>query len=169
LLEVIRLRRLGKSSRRIARLLSMGRDTLREYLDVLSKAGLLEDPRDALPELGVLSALVRANTASSAPATASSTVDRWRDEIVRLRARGAGPTAIHDHLRLNQPDYAGNFSAIKRLYPRLEQAEDPKAVDVEITVETQAGLIAQADFGYAGSAAANTGSSEPARWAPRSS
>lgn len=94
--EVIRLHRLGKSLRRIARHLSMGRDTIREYLDVLSKADLLEGPRDALPELGVLAALVRANTASSAQPTATSTVDPWRDEIVRLRAKGAGQTAIHD-------------------------------------------------------------------------
>jgi len=148
--EVIRLHRLGKSSRRIARHLSMGRDTIREYLDVLSKADLLEGPRDALPELGVLAALVRANTASSAQPTATSTVDPWRDEIVRLRAKGAGPTAIHDHLRVNQSEYAGSLSAIKRLCLRLERAEGPKAVDVAIPVGTKAGHIAQVDFGYAG-------------------
>lgn len=49
--EVIRLHRLGKSARRIARHLSMGRNTIGEYLDVLSRAGLLDGPVDSLPEL----------------------------------------------------------------------------------------------------------------------
>jgi transposase len=148
--EVIRLHRLGKSSRRIARHLSMGRDTIREYLAVLSDAGLLAGPIDELPELDVLSKLVREHAASTAAETVTSTVDRWCEEVVRLRAKGAGPTAIHDHLRVNQPEYAGSLSAIKRLCLRLERAEGPKAVDVAIPVETKPGQIAQVDFGYAG-------------------
>jgi DNA-binding NarL/FixJ family response regulator len=65
--EVIRLHRLGKSSRRIARHLSMGRDTIREYLAVLSDAGLLAGPIDELPELDVLSKLVREHAALCKP------------------------------------------------------------------------------------------------------
>ncbi|MBK8180457.1 MAG: hypothetical protein IPK67_16510 [Planctomycetes bacterium] len=40
--EVIRLHRMGESVRRIARQLAMGRNTIREYLGVVSTAGLLE-------------------------------------------------------------------------------------------------------------------------------
>ena len=148
--EVIRLHRLGKSSRRIARHLSMGRDTIREYLLVLSKAGLLDGPSDALPDLDVLSGLVREHIASGTTEVAPSTVEHWRDEVVRLREKGAGPTAIHDHLRLNQPEYQGSLSAIKRLCLRLLREEGPKAVDVAIPVDTKPGQIAQVDFGYAG-------------------
>jgi transposase len=148
--EVIRLHRLGKSARRIARHLSMGRNTIREYLAVLAKAGLLEGPIDSLPELEVLAALVREHTPSSESDSAISTVDRWRSEIERLRERGAQPTAIHDHLRVNQPEYTGSLSAIKRLCARLEREAGPKATDVAIRVETAPGEVAQVDFGFAG-------------------
>ena len=40
--EVIRLHRLGKSRRAIARQLRMGRNTIRAYLEKLEEAGLLE-------------------------------------------------------------------------------------------------------------------------------
>jgi len=150
--EVIRLHRLGKSTRRIARQMQMGRDTIRSYLEVLSKAALLEGPVDALPELEVLRARVAEHIAASneREPTPSSSVERWRDAIVKQRAKGAGPTAIHDHLRVNEPDYKGSLSAIKRLCLRLERDEGPKAVDVAIPVETAPGEIAQVDFGYAG-------------------
>jgi len=94
--EVIRFHRLGKSVRRIARHLSMGRNTIREYLALVSKAGLLEGPVDSLPELETLAAIVRAHEESEGNETIASSVDRWRDEITRLRSKGAGPTAIHD-------------------------------------------------------------------------
>lgn len=148
--EVIRFHRLGKSVRRIARQLSMGRNTIREYLALVSKAGLLEGPVDSLPELDALAAIVRKHEESEGNEAISSSVDRWRDEITRLRSKGAGPTAIHDHLRVNQPEYAGSLSAIKRLCTRAERDEGPKATDVAIRVETAAGEIAQVDFGYAG-------------------
>lgn len=41
--EGIRLHRLGQSARGIARQLSMGRDTIREYLALLSEGGFLDD------------------------------------------------------------------------------------------------------------------------------
>lgn len=146
--EVIRLHRMGESVRRIARQLAMGRNTIREYLGVVSTAGLLEGAADALPERDVLASLVREHEAAGEVTV--STVDTWRDEIARLRSQGAGPTAIHDHLRVNQPDYSGSLSAIKRLCLRLENNEGPKATDVALRVETPPGDVAQVDFGYAG-------------------
>jgi transposase len=141
---------LGKSCRRIARQLSMGRDTIRSYLDVLAQAALLEGPADALPELDVLTSLV-AGHGSSPPTPAQSTsLERWKGEIVRLRSKGAGPTSIHDHLRVNAPDYAGSLSAVKRVCLRLQREQGPLATDVAIPVETGPGEVAQVDFGYAG-------------------
>lgn len=148
--EVIRLHRLGSSSRRIARQLSMGRDTIRSYLAALSKASLLEGPVDELPSLDILRTLVLDPIESSAAAPSTSSVERFKDEVMRLRAKCAGPTAIHDHLRIQQADYKGSLSAIKRLCLRLEREEGPKAVDVAIPVETAPGEVAQVDFGYAG-------------------
>lgn len=147
--EVIRLHRLGASTRRIAKQLSMGRDTIRSYIDVLSKAALLDGPADELPALDRLRALVLEHADASEPPQPSS-VESFKEEIVRLRAKGAGPTSIHDHLRVNQADFAGSLSAIKRLCLRLERDEGPKPTDVAIPVETAAGEIAQVDFGYAG-------------------
>jgi hypothetical protein len=146
--EVIRLHRLGKSARQIARHLSMGRVTIRGYLEILAKAGVLEGAPGSLPELEAVAGLVRGHAAAEKDASAISSVHRWREEIERLRLKGAGPTAIHDHLRVNQPEYTGGLSAVKRL--RLEKAAGPKAIDVAIPVETNPGEIAQVDFGYAG-------------------
>ncbi|MBK8180453.1 MAG: IS21 family transposase [Planctomycetes bacterium] len=115
---------------------------------MVSTAGLLEGAADALPERDVLASLVREHEAAGEVTV--STVDTWRDEIARLRSQGAGPTAIHDHLRVNQPDYSGSLSAIKRLCLRLENNEGPKATDVALRVETPPGDVAQVDFGYAG-------------------
>lgn len=148
--EVIRLHRLGKSSRRIARQLAMGRNTVGAYLERLAQAGVLEGPHDSLPELDVLATLVRDLDAQRTKDVAPSTVSTWRDDVDRLRKKGAGPTAIHDHLRLNQPEYSGSLSAIKRLYARLEREVGPLATDVAIRVETAPGAVAQVDFGFAG-------------------
>lgn len=125
--EVMRLHRMGESVRRIARQLAMGRNTIREYLSVVSTAGLLEGPVDALPACDVLAGLVREHEVAGEVIV--STVDTWRDEIARLRSQGAGPTAIHDHLRVSQPDYSGSLSAITPLCLRLGRSEGAKAAD----------------------------------------
>lgn len=149
--EMVRLHRLGRSSREIARLLRMGRDTIRCYLRGLEQAGILEGATSALPEVGDLRAVVSEHApAKEAPAQRSS-VERWREEISRLRrVNGAGPTAIHDWLRLHEPDYEGSLSAVKRLYLRLEREEGPKPTDVAIPVETDPGEVAQVDFVFSG-------------------
>jgi len=151
--EVIRLHRMGASSRRIARQMQMGRDTIRDYLKLLGEAALLDGAPDSLPELEVLRALVVEHAGTPAEPDSSpptSSVERWKDEIAKQLAKGAGPTAIHDHLRVNEPDYAGSLSAIKRLCLRLERDLGPQAIDVAIPVETAPGEVAQVDFGYAG-------------------
>ena len=57
--EAIRLHRMGRSRRQIARQLRMGRDTIRTYLESVAEAGLLEGSPDELPATKVLSELVR--------------------------------------------------------------------------------------------------------------
>lgn len=148
--EVVRLHRLGRSTRRIARLLQMGRNTIQGYLDALGEGGLLDGPADALPELEVLAACVLEHLPPGSAPQQSSSIERWAEAIQRLCERGVGPTAIHDHLRVNEPDYAGSLSAVKRYYRRLAKQSGPKPTDVAIPVLTAPGEVAQVDFGYAG-------------------
>ncbi|MBA2671471.1 MAG: hypothetical protein H0U67_13955 [Gemmatimonadetes bacterium] len=44
--EMLRLHRLGRGARSIARQVRMGRDTIRDYLEVLGHAGVLEGAGD---------------------------------------------------------------------------------------------------------------------------
>jgi transposase len=146
--EVIRLHRLGQSGRQIARRLRMGRETVRGYLDAFLKAGLLEGTADDLPQRDALRAVVGCD--SSPPAQQTSSITPWEATIEKLRLNRAGPTAIHDYLRLHEPEYDGSLSAVKRLCRRLDRERGPVATDVAIPVETAAGEVAQVDFGYAG-------------------
>ena len=73
--EVIRLHRLGKSRRTIARQLQMGRDTIRGYMDVFSQKGLLEGSADALPDAGALSVVVNEQAGSSPPLQQISSIE----------------------------------------------------------------------------------------------
>lgn len=149
--EMVRLHRMGASSREIARQLRMGRDTIRCYLRGLRRAGLLDGAAEDLPALSELRAGVGEHAPAKSAAAHVSTLDSWRETITRLhRVKGAGPTAIHDWLRLNDPEYQGSLSAVKRLCQRLDREEGPKPTDVAIPVETVPGDVAQVDFVYAG-------------------
>jgi len=148
--EVVRLYRMGRSARVIARRLQMGRNTIHAYLAALAQSGLLEGAADELPALEVLRASVLAQAPPSRPPQQTSSLDRWMEKIQQLREQEAGPTSIHDFLRLNAPEYAGSLSAVKRVCLRLEREGGPKPTDVAIPVVTAAGEVAQVDFGYAG-------------------
>jgi transposase len=129
----------------------MGRDTIREYLDAFAARGLLEGPVDELPDVQTLRCIVHELGSGSQPPQQTSSIVQWQEQIEALRLKGAGPTAIHDYLRLHhQSQYSGSLSAVKRLYLRLERESGPLPTDVAIPVETAPGEVAQVDFGYAG-------------------
>lgn len=149
--ELVRLCRLGRSRRDIARLLGMGRDTIATYRGALEKAGLLDGDAAQLPPFDALKEAVTANAPPAPPPPQQrSSLERFRPDVDRLRKSGAGPTAIHDWLRLHQEGYAGSVSAVKRLVARLARADGVCPEDVAIAVETVPGEVAQVDFGYAG-------------------
>ena len=148
--ELVRLHRLGESTRDIAKRLRMGRDTIRAHLDALRAAGLLDGPPDALPEGDVLRAVLGEHLAVPKSTPPTSTITPWKDELTRMRAAGAGPKAIHDWLRVNKPDFDGSLSAVKRICARLTKAEGPKPTAIAIPVTTAPGEVAQVDFVYVG-------------------
>jgi transposase len=147
--EVVRLHRMGNSARVISRRLRMSRNTIQSYLGALERGGLLAGEPAELPELAKLRACIDAQAPAKAAPQQASSIERWLSRIAELYVR-AGPTAIHDFLRLNEPDYTGSLSAVKRVCRRLDRARGPLPEDVAIPVETAPGEVAQVDFKYAG-------------------
>lgn len=148
--EFVRLHRLGAGSREIARVLKMSRNTQRLYAKHLAKALLLDGEPDQLPEMEVLRAAVEQQRPPAAPPQETTSLVPWRDPISAMAARGAGPKAIYDALRLEHEDFPGSLSAVKRLCLRLARDRGVQAEDVVIPVATGPGEVGQVDFGYAG-------------------
>lgn len=148
--ELVRLHRNGVSSRRIATLLAMSRNTVRQYREALSAAGLLDGPVDPLPEEEALVAALQTALPSAPPRQEVSTVDAWAADIAHQARAGVGARAIYDWLRAERPDFNGSYDAVKRLARRQRRKQPVKAEDVAIRVETAPGQVAQVDFGYLG-------------------
>lgn len=126
--ELVRLHRQGRSARDVAKLLQTSRNTVRNYMTALSGAGLLDGAPDDLPDLAVLKAALPARK----PPEEVSTVADWRQQVRRMVASGAGPSAIHDFLRTTDPDFKGSLPAVKRLCVRLRKEDGPTAADIAI-------------------------------------
>lgn len=148
--ELVRLHRLGLTERRAAKELRIGRNTAREYRRALAAAGVLDGSAEELPELEALKAIVLdALPARPAPQQVSK-LERWQPEVEGLLEKRLGPQAIHDRLRLEHADFQGSLGGLKRLVHRIRRARGVQATEVTIPVETEAGEVAQVDFGYAG-------------------
>lgn len=149
--ELVRLHRMGTSTRELARLLGISRNTEREYRRAIAGAGLLDGDVDSLPELERLREVVEAALPPKpAPPQQASSVANWAEPVGEMLEGGASPTAIYDALRLREVEFKGSLSAIKRLCIRLARAKGVRASDVAIPVETVAGEVAQVDFGGVG-------------------
>ncbi len=148
--EFVRLHRLKTSAREVCRLLGMGRTTEWHYRQLLAKAGLLlGDPSD-LPAVEIIKAAAKAAAGTAIAQQEISSVEPWREHIVPMVERGAGPRAIRDCLRLSHPKFTCSESAVKRFVARLRRERGITAADVVIPVETGPGEVAQVDFGYVG-------------------
>ena len=148
--DLVRLHRQQTGARETARLLGMGPNTERQYREAIAKAGLLDGAPDALPSVEALKAAVLAAHPPSLPRQQTTSLERFREVIMTWVAKGLGPRAIFDRLRLEHPEFGGSHSAVKRLYRALRRARGVQPEDVAIPVETQPGEIAQVDFGYVG-------------------
>lgn len=145
--DLVRLHRLGTPHREVARLLGMSPNTERGYRVALERAGLLAGNPDELPD----AALLRATLTPSTPAPQQvSSIAKWRDKVAKLVGDGATPTAIYDKLRLDEKDFPGSLSAVKRMCAQLRRELGISANDVAIPVDTAPGQVAQVDFGSVG-------------------
>lgn len=148
--EFVRLHRMGTTSRDLARMLKMSRNTLRDYCRDLGKAGLLDGDPDDLPALETLKAAVLEQRPPASPPQQSSTLEAYRDAVAKMLDRDAGPKAIYDKLRVDHQDFTASLSAVKRLCARLQKDKGIQPEDVAIPVLSEPGEIAQVDFGYVG-------------------
>lgn len=152
--ELVRLRRMGVSSRRVARLLRLGPNTERRYRALLAGAGLLAGSPDELPTLDQLRAALRRALPERTPPQERSSVEPWRPRIEELWGRGLSAQATFDRLRTETPPgetpFQGSYPAVKRMVRQLELVRGVRSEDVVVPVETRAGEVAQVDFGYAG-------------------
>lgn len=150
--ELVRLHRQGTGAREVARLLGMSPNTERTYRQALHLAGLLAGDRAAehLPDLVTLRDAVLAQIPVRKPPQQVSSLDALAEEVFAMAVRGAKPKAIFDKLRLDDPEFKGSLSAVKRLWRRWRKARGVRAEDVAIPVDTLPGDVAQVDFGYVG-------------------
>lgn len=148
--ELVRLHRLGLTERRAAKELRIGRNTARDYRRALAAAGVLDGSADELPELEALRAIVEKALPARPSPQQISKLDEWQPAVEALLEKRLGPQAIHDRLRLEHADFKGSLGGLKRLVHRIRRARGVLATDVTIPVETEAGDVAQVDFGYAG-------------------
>jgi len=148
--ELVRLHRMGTGCREVARLLAISPNTERQYREILAAEGLLAGPVEALPELAALKAAVGKHLGEKRTVQQTSSVERWSESVQAMMRKQATPKAIYDCLRLEEPEFAGSLSAIKRLYARLRGGQPVEATDIAIPVVSAPGEIAQVDFGYVG-------------------
>ena len=139
--EMLRHLRRGQSNRAVAEALGINRKTVARYRSWASEQGLLED---RLPPLSELQELVEGTLSSSSPPQNTSSVEPYREVVVKLRQEGVEIAAIHQ--RLKERGFTGSYSSVYRFVRNLE----PRTPDVTVRVETPPGEEAQVDFGYAG-------------------
>jgi len=139
--EMLRHLQSGESDRAIARALQVNRKTVKRYREWAEKRGLLENP---LPSLSELNSLVEAALGGPGPPQNVSSVEPYRELVVKLRKQGVEIAAICE--RLKERQYEGSYASVYRFVRNLE----PRTPDVTVRVETPPGKEAQVDFGYAG-------------------
>jgi len=133
--------RAGESQRQVARDLDLARDTVAKYRRLASGLGLL-DPAQALPDEGLLQALLQADIR---PPQTPSSLDPYRDVVEALLEQGVEMVAIH--ARLSQDyGYTGSYSSVRRFVAR----QHPRVPQVTLRVHCSPGEEAQVDFGSAG-------------------
>lgn len=133
--------RAGSSNRQIAQDMGIDRRTVGRYREWVKAQDLLEG---SLPALGDLLTLLEQTMPGHQPPQNISTVEPYRELVAQLVKENAEIAAIKG--RLEEQDYSGSYSAVRR-FVRQIKPRPPKAT---VRVERKPGEEAQVDFGYAG-------------------
>jgi transposase len=149
--EMVRLHRLGSTTREVARLLKMSPNTEREYRQALLAAGLLIGSPTDLPELEALKAAVREHhPPPEKPTHERSSIAEWRPHIEGLMDKGLGPKTAHRRMLELHPEFEGTYPQVKRLMRAIRRDKGIDPSEVAIPVETAPAEVAQVDFGFVG-------------------
>jgi transposase len=139
--EMLRYLQRGQSDRAVAEALGIDRKTVGRYRTWAVEQGLLGG---ALPSLSKLQRLVEETLGSTRPPQNTSSVEPYRQVVVKLRQAGVEIAAIAQ--RLKERGYTGSYSSVYRFVRSME----PRTPDVTVRVETPPAEEGQVDFGYAG-------------------
>ena len=139
--EVLRRLQMGEPDRRIARDLTLSRNTVARYRQWATAQGLLQA---ALPEPAALAALLRP-APTVRPEHEQSLVEPFRERVKALQDQGVEGQAIWQ-LLVDEQQFAGSYSSVKRFLRRLA----PPDTRATLRLEADAGAEAQVDFGFAG-------------------
>ena len=139
--EILRQIRQGLSDRATDEAAGVNRKTVARYRAWASEQELLTGP---LPPLGELHRLLAETMPRMPPPQNVSSVEPYRELVVKLRQQGVEMVAIHQRLR--ERGYGGSYSSVRRFVRNLE----PLTPEVTVRVETPPGEEAQVDFGFAG-------------------
>jgi len=139
--EMLRQLREGQSDRAVARALQVNRKTVKRYRSWAAERGLLDGP---MPSLSELHSMVEATMGGTGPPQNVSSVEPYREIVVKLRKQGVEIAAVWE--RLKERGYEGSYASVYRFVRNLE----PRTPDVTVRVETPPGEEMQVDFGYAG-------------------
>ena len=133
--------RSNPSDRAVSRDTGLDRRTVRTYRHWADQQKLLTEP---LPALEALQQRREATLADTLPPQNASSVEPYREIVVRLRRENVQRTAIF--ARLKERGYQGSYASVYRFVQALE----PPTPDVCVRVETQPAEEAQVDFGEVG-------------------
>jgi len=134
--------RLGESDRAIATGMKISRKTAKKYRVWAEELGLTHGP---LPAADTLSALLQSSLPDAPPPKAESSIEPYRELVVRWRQQGLERQAIWQRLSEDH-SFSGSYSAVWRFIEQLE----PQTPEATVRVEVKPGAEAQVDFGYAG-------------------
>jgi transposase len=139
--KILQHLRAGQSNRRIAKDVGLDRRTVSRIRAWAQREGLLTGELPAMADLHAQ--LDRLYVDDGTPQNRSA-VAPYRQEVIRLHQEGVERAAIWE--RLKERGFTGSYSAVWRYLQKL----DPTAPTVTVRVETEPGMEAQVDFGYAG-------------------
>jgi len=123
-----------------------------KYRQTLQKAGFLAGAAGDLPTIEALKAALLAEHPAAASRPITTSLDPWAATITKALESDDPPglKALWDQLARQHPEFTPSYSAMRRFAARLRKANGVSAKDVAIRVETEAGDVAQVDFGYVG-------------------